>query len=214
MHYIPRLKNHQLPHDPLLALVVPRPIGWITTLARDGTINLAPYSFFNVLSGRPYYVMFASTGRKDSQRNAEETGEFVCNMASYALRDAVDKSSARFEADVSESDVLGLEMAPSRVVKPPRVARSPAALECSYWKTVDLPGIDGNANASIVIGEVVGVYIDDGVLVDGMVDLRRAQPVSRLGYLDYGLIGEIWSAPRPDAQQLLADTARESPPPQ
>lgn len=204
MHYTPRLKDHKLPHDPLVALVVPRPIGWISTVSTAGVVNLAPYSFFNLLSGRPPFVMFSSTGRKDSQRNAEETGEFVCNLASYELREEVNLSSAPLDEDRSEPELLGLQMLPSRKVRPPRVARAPSALECRYWKTVELPGVDGQSNAALVIGEVVDVYISDGVIVNGRVDLARTRPITRLGYLDYGELGAIWSAPRPDPMHLLA----------
>ncbi|HSV53017.1 MAG TPA: flavin reductase family protein [Burkholderiaceae bacterium] len=204
MHYTPLLQDHKLPHDPMLALVVPRPIGWISTISADGVVNLAPYSFFNLLSGRPPYVMFSSNGHKDSQRNAEATGEFVCNVATYALREAVDLSSAPVEPHHSEPKLLDLEMAPSVKVKVPRVARSPGALECRYLQTLELPGLGGKHNAAVVIGEVVGVFVDDEILVDGRVDLSRVRPITRLGYLDYGVLGDIWSAPRPDAQALIA----------
>ncbi|WP_322027948.1 flavin reductase family protein [Burkholderia sp. BCC1977] len=207
MHYTPLLQDHNLPHDPMLALVVPRPIGWISTVNSDGIVNLAPYSFFNLLSGRPPYVMFSSNGYKDSQRNAEATGEFVCNVATYDLREAVDLSSAPLEPHFSEPTLLGLEMAPSVKVQVPRVARSPGALECRYLQTVELPGLNGKPNASMVIGEVISVYVDDDVLVNGMVDLHRVRPITRLGYLDYGALGEIWSSPRPDAEMLVARAA-------
>jgi flavin reductase (DIM6/NTAB) family NADH-FMN oxidoreductase RutF len=124
MFYDPRRGAHGLAHNPITALVVPRPIGWISTIDRAGVVNLAPYSFFNLISGGPPFVMFASKPRKDSQRNAEETGEFVCNMATYGLRDAVNLSSTEWEPAVSEPSRIGLEMAPCRQVKPPRVARA------------------------------------------------------------------------------------------
>ena len=118
-------------------------------------MNLAPYSFFNMVSSQPPFVLFSSADRKDSQRNAEETGEFVCNLASWELKDAMNASSAPFSHGESEPERLGLEMAPSRQVRPPRVARAPAALECRYFKTVELYGSDGKRNrSSVVIGEV------------------------------------------------------------
>ena len=198
MYFDPRTEKHGLAHSPYTALVVPRPIGWISTIAADGVVNLAPYSFFNLVSSYPPFVLFSSADRKDSQRNAEETGEFVCNLASYELREPMNASSAPYAQGVSEPARLGLEMAPSRQVKPPRVAAAPAALECKYFKTVELHGSDGKRNrSSIVIGEVVGIYIDDRVIVDGMVDIRRMRPVARLGYLDYCVVDEFFTMPRP-----------------
>jgi flavin reductase (DIM6/NTAB) family NADH-FMN oxidoreductase RutF len=181
MFYDPRRNDHGLPHNPFNALVVPRPIGWISTLSLAGVVNLAPYSFFNIVSGYPPFVMFASNPRKDSQRNAEETGEFVANMATYDLREEVNATSADFGPTVSESQHVGLEMIPCRHVKPPRVARSPVALECKYSKTVELVGSDGMKNPSaIVIGEVIGIHIDDSVIVNGHVDVTRMKPIARL----------------------------------
>ena len=182
----------------MTALVVPRPIGWISTVSRSGVVNLAPYSFFNVVSGAPPFVMFASKPRKDSQRNAEETGEFVCNMATYDLREAVNASSTEWGPAISEPERIGLEMAPCREVKPPRVARSPVALECKYFKTVELVSSDGTRNASsVVIGEVVGIHIDDSVIVNGHVDVTRMQPLARLGYMDYCAVNELFAIQRP-----------------
>ena len=199
MHYDPRRKPAPLPHDPLTALVVPRPIGWISTLGRNGIVNLAPYSFFNAVASNPPFVMFASAGVKHSQRNAEQTGEFVASLATYELREELNITSATVGAEVSEPELAQLEMSPSLVVKPPRVKKSPAALECRYVKTVDLPGPDGNLHSfSIVIGEVVNIYIDDRVIVNGMVDLSRARPIARLGYLDqYTVVDRIFKMTRP-----------------
>jgi flavin reductase (DIM6/NTAB) family NADH-FMN oxidoreductase RutF len=154
-------------------------------VSRNGTVNLAPYSFFNAVASRPPFVMFSSGTRKDSQRNAEETGEFVANLATYELRNEMNATSEGVGAEVSEPELVGLEMTPSLVVKPPRVKKTPLALECKYVKTVDLPGGDGKPGAySIVIGEVASVFIDDAFVVDGRVDLSEARPIARLGYLD------------------------------
>ena len=200
MYFDPRTEPHGLAHSPYTALVVPRPIGWISTLSAAGVVNLAPYSFFNLISSAPPFVMFSSADRKDSQRNAEETGEFVANLASYELKEVMNASSAPFAPGTSEPARIGLEMAPSRQVKPPRVARSPVALECRFFKTVELFSADGKRNrSSVVIGEVVGIYIDDGVIVDGMVDITRMRPVARLGYLDYCVVDEFFTMPRPPA---------------
>jgi flavin reductase (DIM6/NTAB) family NADH-FMN oxidoreductase RutF len=200
MYYDARRNDHGLPYNPLTALVVPRPIGWITTISREGVINLAPYSFFNIVSSVPPFVMFASKPRKDSQRNAEETGEFVANMATFELREAVNATSAEFNASVSEPQRLGLEMSPSHQVRPPRVARSPVALECRYAKSVDLVGSNGqHSPSSIVIGEVVGIYISDDAIVDGRVDVTRMRPLARLGYMDYCVVDRLFAIARPTA---------------
>ena len=143
MHYDPRRNDHKLPHDPFTSLVVPRCIGWISTISKAGVVNLAPYSFFNAVAAGPPFVMFASAGRKHSQTNAEESGEFVHSLAIWDLREAMNTTSAAVGPDVSEPELAGLEMAPSVAVKPPRVKRSPVAFECKYVKTVELPGADG-----------------------------------------------------------------------
>ena len=199
MYYDPRRNDHGLSRNPMLALVVPRPIGWISTVSRAGVVNLAPYSFFNLVSGTPPFVMFASKPRKDSQRNAEETGEFVCNMATYDLREVVNASSTEWAPAISEPERVGLDMAPCRAVKPPRVARSPIALECKYFKTVELVSSDGTLNASsVVIGEVIGIHIDDSVIVNGLVDVTRVQPLARLGYMDYSVVEDFFTIKRPE----------------
>ncbi len=199
MHYDPKKGNHGLAHDPLTALVVPRPIGWISTIAPNGTVNLAPYSFFNAVAANPPFVMFASGGRKDSQCNAEHSGEFVHSLTTWETREGMNASSATVGPDVSEPELAGLEMAPSQLVKPPRVKRSPVAFECKYVKTVDLPGANGKPHIfQIVIGEVVSIYIDDAVIVDGMIDLSKDPPIARLGYLDqYAAIDHIFRMKRP-----------------
>jgi len=198
MFYDPRTEKHGLKHSPVTALVVPRPIGWISTLDPNGIVNLGPYSFFNLVSSYPPWVVFSSAPRKHSQINAEATGEFVFNLATWDLRKEMNDSSAEFPPGVSEPEIIDLEMVPSRNVKPPRVKRSPVALECQYYKTVELIASDGKANRSqLVIGEVVGIYIDDGVIIDGMVDITRMKPISRLGYMDYAVVDNIFSMARP-----------------
>jgi flavin reductase (DIM6/NTAB) family NADH-FMN oxidoreductase RutF len=158
--------------------------------------------------------MFASKPRKDSQRNAEETGEFVYNMATYELREVVNLSSTEWGPAISEPERIGLAMAQCREVKPPRVARSPVALECKYFKTVELISADGTRNtSSVVIGEVVGIHIDDSVIVNGHVDVTRMQPLARLGYMDYCAVNELFSIQRPsvpDPQASAEDTAPAS----
>src|ERR1041385_1966935 len=155
MFYDPRRNDHNLAHNPWTALVVPRPIGWISTVSKGGVVNLAPYSFFNTVSAHPPFVLFSSNPRKHSQINAEETGEFVVNMATWELREVMNLSSAEFGHEISEPERVGIEMRPCLNVKPPRVARSPVALECKYNTTVRLTGSDGRLNpASVIVGEV------------------------------------------------------------
>jgi len=199
MYFDPRDKEYPLKHDPLTTLVVPRPIGWISTINRNGLVNLAPYSFFNAIASRPPFVMFSSAGRKHSQTNTEESGEFVHSLTTWELREEMNITSADVSADVSEVDLARLEMAPSIAVKPPRVKRSPVAFECKYVKTVDLPATDGKANPySIVIGQVIGIYIADEVIIDGKVDLTSARAIARLGGLDqYTSVDHVFKMKRP-----------------
>jgi flavin reductase (DIM6/NTAB) family NADH-FMN oxidoreductase RutF len=198
VYYDPRRKNHGLPRNPWTSTVVPRPIGWITTISPAGVVNLAPYSYFNGISTDPPFVMFASYDRKDSLRNAEASGEFVASLATYDLRQEMNLTSAMVGPDVSESELAGLEMAPSVAVKPPRVKRSPIAHECKYIKTVSLEDTEGHTQpAALVIGQVVGIYIDDALIVDGFVDIARARPIARLGYFDYTVVDQVFRIPRP-----------------
>ena len=190
MHYDTAANAHGMRHDPFKALIVPRPIGWISTVSKDGVLNLAPYSFFNGVSDRPPMVMFASAGTKDSLRNVQETGEFTCSIATWDLRDEMNMSSAMVSADVDEFALAGLETAASRFVKPPRVARSPAAFECRHWKTVELPPNPKRPDQAyvVVFGLVVGIYIDDAYIRDGMVDTGAMRPIARMGYMDYSVV--------------------------
>jgi flavin reductase (DIM6/NTAB) family NADH-FMN oxidoreductase RutF len=198
MFYDAVANSHGLQWDPFKALVSPRPIGWISTLGQNGVVNLAPYSFFNAVSTDPHFVMFSSGGRKDSQRNAEETGEFVCSLATFELRKAMNRTSQHVGPEVNEMEMAGLTPAPSKIVAPPRVAESPVAFECNYWRTIELPGPDGGPGThSIVLGQVVGVHIDDAVIVDGKVDITKLKPIARLGYGDYAVIEEVFELSRP-----------------
>jgi flavin reductase (DIM6/NTAB) family NADH-FMN oxidoreductase RutF len=198
MFYDAVTNTHGLKWDPFKALVTPRPIGWISTLGKNGVVNLAPYSFFNAVSTDPHFVMFSSGGRKDSQRNAEETGEFVCSLATYDLREAMNRTSQHVAPEVDEMALAGLTPAPSKLVAPPRVAESPVAFECRYWRTIDLPGPNGGPGThAIVLGQVVGVHIDDSVIVGDKVDVTKVKPIARLGYGDYAVIDEVFELSRP-----------------
>ena len=201
MDYDPRSEPHGLKHDPGTCLVVPRPIGWITTISPSGVVNLAPYSFFNIVSTKPPFVLFSSSGRKHSQRNAERSGEFVFNLATYDLRTEMNITGSDHREGLSEAELAGLEMIPSKAVKPPRVARSPITLECLYNKTVELVSSNGKTStSSLVIGEVVRVHIDDSVIVDGMIDMARIRPLARLGYMDFSAVDNIFEMRRVPAQ--------------
>jgi flavin reductase (DIM6/NTAB) family NADH-FMN oxidoreductase RutF len=178
--------SHGLPHDPFKAIVAPRPIGWITSVSAAGEVNLAPYSWFNGVSSAPPTVMFASELRKDTLTFVEETKEFVCNFATFELREAVNLSSAPFPRGVNEMDKCGLAAAPSRFVRPPRVAASPCALECRWLKTVSLADVEGHeTDRHVVFGQVIGVYIDERYIRDGLLDTAALQPIARAGYNDY-----------------------------
>ncbi|MCX5372233.1 flavin reductase family protein [Streptomyces sp. NBC_00103] len=170
----------------LTAVVVPRPIAWVSTLAADGTTaNLAPHSFFTVACTDPPIVQFTSVGRKDSLRNVEATGEFVVNFASEPLFDQVNATGTDFPAHEGEFDAVGIEREPSLRVKPPRVAASPVALECRLHSTL------GIGNSTLVLGEVVHAAVREDVVVDGHPDIRLLRPLARLGRNEWGTVGEI-----------------------
>ena len=267
MFYETEKNDHGLPHNPFKAIVAPRPIGWISTLDKDGKANLAPYSFFNAVCDTPPIVMFSSTGYKDSVSNIDATGEFVCNMANLGLKDEMNQTSASVAHEISEFDLAGLEMAASRLVKAPRVAKAVTALECKHLQTLrlktltgefvcnmanlglkdemnqtsasvaheisefDLAGLEmaasrlvkaprvakavtaleckhlqtlrlktltgDDTDSYVVFGQVVGVHIDESVIVDGKVDVTLYKPLSRLGYMDYAVVNEVFQMGRP-----------------
>ena len=208
MFYDPRKNDHGLPRDPFKSLIIPRPIGWISTIGLDDVVNVAPYSHFNICSIHPHAVMFSAGSkqgterRKDSQRNAEETGEFVVNFVTYELHQQMNLSSAAVPASFSEADLAGLEMEPSELVRPPRVANSPIHLECKHLMSVVLPcSKPGDERNSLVIGQVVGIHIADSVLTEGRIDVRKLRPVARLGYMDYAVIDDIFTMARPKAPE-------------
>ncbi|WP_284947716.1 flavin reductase family protein [Acidisoma cladoniae] len=192
-------RGHGLPHDPLKAIIAPRPIGWITSMSRAGVVNLAPYSFFNMVSDEPPMVMFSSNSWKDSIRNVEETGEFVANLAVRPLAEVMNISSRAVGPEVNEMELAGIAAAPSTMVKPPRVAASPAALECKLVEIKHLVGLDGRPGSNfMVIGQIVGVHIDPAFLTDGKFDTAAARPIGRCGYRgDYAEVTSLFEMIRP-----------------
>jgi flavin reductase (DIM6/NTAB) family NADH-FMN oxidoreductase RutF len=179
-HFYEPRDGHRLPHDPLNAIVAPRPIGWISTVSADGRRNLAPYSFFNLISYRPPLIAFASGGWKDSVANVEATGEFVWNLATRPLAEAMNATAIASDAD--EFDHAGLAAAPSRLVTPPRVAASPVAFECRLTQLIRLRSKEGTElDQWLVIGEAVGIHIDTALLQDGVYQTARARPITRGG---------------------------------
>jgi flavin reductase (DIM6/NTAB) family NADH-FMN oxidoreductase RutF len=200
MFYEPDKNDHGLPYAPYKSCMVPRPIGWISTISRAGKVNLAPYSQFNNLGYEPGYLMFSGGGqypeggRKDSVINAEETGEFVYNMAPYALREAVHMTAQITDPSVDEMQAAGLTPVPGRLVKAPLVAESPISVECRYYTTLVLPGHDWKSTHHVVVGRVVGVHIKDEVIgADGKVDILKIRPLARLGYADYTSVESVFS---------------------
>ena len=187
-----------LRYDPFKAIVAPRPIGWVTSMSAKGEINLAPYSYFNGVSSRPAMIMFSSEGRKDSVAFVEETREFVCNLTTWDQRDEMNATAAPLPRGINEMERAGLRPAPSRLVKPPRVAGSPCALECKLLKIVSLDDIDGKKTERfIVFGQVVGVHIDDRFIKDGRLDTAAMKPIARCGYDEYAVVTEVFSMERP-----------------
>ena len=207
MFYEPVKQDHGLPKNPFNSLVIPRPIGWITTVDPEGVVNLAPYSFFNAVGYRPPTVMFASgagsgeDGQKDSLRNVEATGEFVCNLFTWETREAMNRSSASVGPEVDELEMSGLTPVPSKLVKPPRVKEAPVHLECKHLRSVDFPNWSNKDHYVVVFGEVIGVHIEDQYITpEGLIDVDGMKPIGRLGYDDYTIVGgdSIFTMTRPE----------------
>jgi flavin reductase (DIM6/NTAB) family NADH-FMN oxidoreductase RutF len=197
MFYEPR-RGHGLPHDPFKAIVAPRPIGWISTVDAAGRANLAPYSFFNAVHSRPPMLAFASETMKHSAADAVATGEFVFNLCTRPLFEAMNVSSGALAEAESAFEAAGLAAAPCRVVKVPRVAAAPAAIECRVVHSMRLRDLDGAAlEGWFVVGQVVGVHIDDAYIRGGRFDTAAARPLARRGYRDYAAVTEVFEALRP-----------------
>ena len=194
---------HGLPHNPFKSCVAPRPIAWVSSIHTDGTINLAPFSFFNAIASDPPMVMISFNGyhdhggEKDTLANIKSSGEFVVNMVPLALKDVMNITTAPVGHEVDELALAGLTTDESVLVKPPRVKEAPIHLECSLHQEIKLPCTLENSINSMIIGNVLGVHIDDEVLVDGMVDLSKIKPLARLGYLQYSAVENPFDMIRP-----------------
>ena len=211
MYYEPGRTPHGLPHDPFKSCVIPRPIGWISTIDSHGRDNLAPYRQFQNVTFDPPIVMFSANQntqglRKDSVNNAEQTGEFVWNMATYDLRDAVNQSAQELDHGVDEFEIAGLEKLPSRLVKPKRVKGSPIQFECTYLNTVRFPGTPPMGSVDVVFGRVVAIHIDDNIITpDGLIDVLKIKPLARMGYYDYTYVDNKFQMVIPgNSKALLA----------
>jgi flavin reductase (DIM6/NTAB) family NADH-FMN oxidoreductase RutF len=184
-------------------------VGWISTLSADGVHNLAPFSQFNSLTFDPPYVMFSANqtsdgNRKDSCINAEQTGEFVWNMATYELREAVNISAEQFPPDVDEFERAGLTKTPAQLVRPAMVAESPIHFECRYYQTIRLPGNGIIGTTDVVIGSVIGVHISDDVITpEGRVDILKIRPIAKMGYYDYTSVESLFEMVIPSKNELL-----------
>ena len=191
IHFYEPRNGHELPHDPFNAIVGPRPIGWISSLSQSGVLNLAPYSFFNGYNYVPPIVGFASVGEKDSLRNVRETGEFVWNLATRSLAEAMNISCTAVAPEVDEFALAGLTAAPSRMIRAPRVAESPVSFECQLTQIIQLQRASGETVPTwLILGEVVGVHIAETSLRDGIYDTAAAGHILRGGGpADYFSIG-------------------------
>jgi flavin reductase (DIM6/NTAB) family NADH-FMN oxidoreductase RutF len=198
MFYTTDQNQHGLAHDPFKAIVSPRPIGWIGSKGKDGSLNLAPYSFFNAVSDRPKLVMFSSSGRKHSFRNASETGEFTCNFVSRHLIDKMNMSSAAVAYEVDEFALSGLTAKTGELVDAPYVAEAFAVLECKVTEIIEPKSLSGEPSENVMVfGQVVGIHIDEAILRDGRIDMGLARPVARLGYMDYCESSDVFELFRP-----------------
>ncbi|TDR92946.1 flavin reductase family protein [Enterovirga rhinocerotis] len=206
MFFDPVKNDHGLPRDPFKACIVPRPIGWISTISGEGVENLAPYSFFNAVSEWPRMVMVCVNGvqpggrEKDTSANLAEVPEFVVNMSNWHLREQMNISCAPVGPEIDEFDFAKVARAPARLVRPSLVVGAGISLECTVDRIIDLPTHpDGGRNA-LILGNVVGIHIDEAVMTEGRVDIAKLRPIARLGYSEYAVIGpdNVFPMRRPD----------------
>jgi flavin reductase (DIM6/NTAB) family NADH-FMN oxidoreductase RutF len=198
-------ESDHLPPGLFKSCIIPRPIGWVSTIDREGRENLAPFSYFNAVCDSPPMVMFSTTGAhkeggpKDSLKNIEETKEFVINLATFNLREKINLSSADLPRGISEFVYAGLERQNSTLVKPPRVKESPINIECTYFQSIQLPALSENTINRMMIGYVRGIHISAKILKEGKIDLDELKPIARLGYDHYAFLTQanIFSMRRP-----------------
>jgi len=204
-------EHHGLKHNPFKALIAPRPIGWISSISKAGNINLAPFSFFNAMSDNPPTLAIGFSGNhteggpKDTLVNMKETGEFVCNMVTYDIRHAMNATSEMVGRDVNEFELAKLTAIPSNLVTPPRVAESPVNMECRLLQVIDLPSNNPKSPNYMMLGEVIGIHINNNIITDGRIDMGKYHPLARLGYHDYTSVKEVFELDRPD--QVKQDQA-------
>lgn len=198
MFYDAVKNDHGFAVDPFKAIVAPRPIGWISTVSAAGVANLAPFSYFNAFAQEPHYVAFGIGPPKDTLANVRATGEFAVNVATWDLREKMNISAAHVPAEVDEFELAGLAKAACRLIRPPRVAASPACLECRLHQVVPLPDDAGYAENHMVIGRVIGIHIDDRYIGEGRVDTAAMKIIARLGYSEYATVSEAWRMRRPE----------------
>ena len=203
MYYETDKNNHGLKYNPFKSCIVPRPIAWITSISENNIHNCAPYSFFNGVAADPPMVMYATNGKqpmgghKDTITNIRKNKEFVINIVTFDAKDKMNETTAPFNPDESEIDIAKLETLKSNLIGPRRLAISPIHMECKLYKIIDLPSLESNKYNGMVIGRVVGIHIDDKVITDGKVDLNKVKPLSRLGYMDYSFVDNIFEMNRP-----------------
>ena len=211
MHYAPGKEPCPLPYSPFKSCTVPRPIGWLSTIGRDGIHNLAPFSQWQNLTFDPPMVMFAANRypdgrRKDTVLNAEETGWFVWNMATWDLRDAVNISAMAVASNVDEFAEAGVSKTDSISAPCARVAESPCHFECQYLSTHCLPGNSPVGGVDVVYGQVVHIHVNDQfVAKDGKLDIAAIKPIARMGYYDYTCVQEVFEMRIPDASSEEED---------
>jgi flavin reductase (DIM6/NTAB) family NADH-FMN oxidoreductase RutF len=198
MFYNTKEKDHNLLYNPFKSCIVPRPIGWISTISNDGIVNIAPFSYFNAVSDLPPVIMFSSSQKpdgdeKDTIKNIEQNGEFVFNIATYDLQEAMSQSSTPLPYGVSEAEEYDIQTTPSELVKPPRIALSPINLECRHIKTMMLDADGVDCKVKVIFGHVIGCNINDNVITDGKIDLKKIRPIARLGYDQYAVIDNIFT---------------------
>lgn len=204
MFYETKKKNHGLKYDPFKSCIIPRPIAWITTVSNNGEDNCAPYSFFNGVASEPPMIMFANNGAavinegpKDTFSNIKDNKEFVVNIATYDNKDKMNHTCFPLGKGESEIDLAELETRESKIVKPKTLSASPINMECELHKIVDLPVNNKNEYNGIIIGKVLGIYIQDDYIVNGIIDVKKLKPLARLGYMDYSIVDSFFQMNRP-----------------